>query len=367
MTYQQYLDGLRQAGNFRTIPPQQGGGIIDFSSNDYLGLASRHDLQRRFMDDPANRNVPLTSSASRLLAARQDEYAELEQMLASLYHRPTLLFNSGYHVNSGLIPALCDPGTVIVADRLVHASIIDGIMLSHAPFDRFRHNDLRHLEKLLQKHAQAPRVLVVAESVYSMDGDTADIQALAQLKRRYPNVVLYIDEAHALGVEGTHGLGLAATNEDVDVVIGTFGKALASVGAFAALRGELRDVAVNRARSLIFSTSLPPLNVRWTRFMMAQMLEMDAERQHLKELGAELTLRIAGKSEPRHIVPLIVGDPVKAVAKSQQILTRGLKVLPIRTPTVPPGTDRLRISLSAAMDMGQIDLLARTIAEVAGI
>lgn len=367
-SYSDILDTLRAEGNFRRIPEESPAGaeLVDLSSNDYLGLASRADLRERFFTDMARSPLPMTSSASRLLSGRQREYNSLESLLAGLYGRPCLLFNSGYHANTGMMQALAAGRTLIVADRLVHASIIDGITLSKAPFTRFRHNDLDHLEKILAKEAAAhDRVLIVVESVYSMDGDRADIRRLAEIKKRWPNALLYVDEAHAFGVEGPQGLGLALGSDcfgDVDVIMGTFGKACASFGAFCAVSPLLRDYLVNRARSLIFSTSLPPASVAWTQFMVETFLGMDTEREHLRTLGERLQSHLQPLS-PRfpvtasHIQPLVIGSARQTVTLSKKLRENGFKVLPIRTPTVPPGTERLRISLSAALQLSDIDRL----------
>ena len=193
-----------------------------------------------------------------------------------------------------------------------------------------------------------------------MDGDSADIDALAEVKRQYPESLLYIDEAHAIGVEGPAGLGLAmASNSfrDVDILVGTFGKALASSGAFAILSRQMREYMVNKARSLIFSTALPPISVLWSRFIFNRALGMDTERIYLKRLGHILSKQLAkvgGTGGNGHIQPLIIGNPAKAVTLSQALQEEGYDVLPIRTPTVPPGTDRLRFSLSAAISTDSI-------------
>lgn len=345
MTFEAMLDKLRRSGNYRSVDKAVAGqDVIDFSSNDYLGLGE--SLAR---EQYTGSGGAWTSSASRLLASSQDSYKQLEKRLSELYDRPALLFNSGYHANTGLIPALCrDAKTLIVADKLVHASIIDGIRLSGVPFERFRHNDLAHLVRILQsKAADYERVLVVVEGVYSMDGDMADIDSIASLKDTYPNILLYVDEAHSFGVNGLHGLGICRSSQEygkVDVVIGTFGKAAASAGAFAALRDPLRDVAVNCARSFIFSTALPPVICAHTLAMVNRLVEMDGQRAHLAELG-----KLLAPDSPSHIVPIIVGDSRKVCELSQKLLEhKHIKVLPIRTPTVPPGTERLRVSLSAA-------------------
>ena len=365
---------LTDEGNLRRIPADDSPrGLIDLSSNDYLGLAERDDLRQEFLLTAAPGDLALTSSASRLLAGSQSVYTRLENTLSELYGRPALLFNSGYHANTGIVSALGSaPRTLIVADRLVHASIIDGITLSRSPFTRFRHNDLQHLARILEKETpNYDRILVITESVFSMDGDRADIEALIDLRERYKKMLLYVDEAHAVGALGHKGLGLVADSEraeKVDIIVGTFGKACASMGAFAAVSRDVKTYLVNRARSLIFSTALPPINVAWTDYIIRHIVTMDAEREHLRRLGEHLHSILAPLSphhhvEPSHIQPLVVGDPHRAVALSSRLLERGFKVLPIRVPTVPRGTDRLRVSLSAALTINDIDRFGQALHE----
>lgn len=361
MTYNQIIEKLKSEGNYRfTTPPSASNrsDIIDLTTNDYMGFATDESLVREFFSNPVNLKHAFSSSASRLLAANRSTYDSLENKLGNLYGKSALLFNSGYHANTGLISALCDNSTVILADKLVHASIIDGIKLSGAPFERWRHNDTAHLEKLLTKHSSAERILIVAESVYSMDGDRADIEALIKLKERYPQAMLYIDEAHAVGCVGPQGLGLVAAcsaPEKVDVVVGTFGKALASQGAFAVMSELLRDIAVNKARSFIFSTAIPPISVAWSEFVLDHSLSADSKREHLQRIGSRLCSGLGLEMDGSHIVPYIIGDAKKTLLLSQQLLEEGIKILPIRTPTVPPGTERLRISLNADLTDSQID------------
>lgn len=365
------LNHLKESGNYRNIPAAAVYDGVDFSTNDYLGIAADRSLQLEFMDSVDNRMSQLTSSASRLLASRQDEYAALESKLSELYGGQALLFNSGYHANTGLVSSLCDRSTMVLADMLVHASIIDGIVLSRAPFSRFRHNDYNHLETLLKRdYDRYDRFLVVAEGIYSMDGDMADIAGLVALKRRYPKVMLYIDEAHSFGVLGPKGLGLveryysddpAAEPGEVDVVVGTFGKAIGSYGAFSVTSDPIREFAVNTARSFIFSTALPPICCAWTRWILDRVVNMDNRREHLSQLGQSLKKVLSGyqthDTAASHIQPLIVGDALMAVEMSKHLANAGFKALPIRTPTVPPGTERLRFSLSASMSFDDIDKL----------
>ncbi len=366
------LDHLADSGNLRHIPDECDPSVVDLSSNDYLGLAERSDLRDEFFADKDPAALLMSASASRLLGARQREYTEFEAILSDAYGngRSALAFNSGYHANIGLIQALADKHTLIIADRLVHASIIDGIKLSGAPFERFRHNDYDHLERIIDSKAQLyDNILIVAESVYSMDGDSADIDRLIEAKRRCGGkALLYIDEAHAVGVTGPAGLGLAAAAHspaETDIIVGTMGKALASAGAYAIMSPKMRDFMVNKSRSLIFSTALPPINIAWSSFIFKRMLSMDSERQTLRQLAAKLADAL-GADDPSHIRPLIVGDARKAVELSMRLLDQGYKVLPIRTPTVPPGTERLRFSLSAAIAPEAIDNLAAVIGRLTG-
>lgn len=364
------IEQLRLSSNYRAFPQPDSGTLIDLTSNDYLGIALRDDLRDEFMAaNHGGKSLAMTSSASRLLASCQKEYADFESALAEVYSRPALLFNSGYHANTGIIQAIADKRTLIVADKLVHASIIDGIRLSGARFTRFPHNDFDRLERIVAQVPadEADRILVVVESVYSMDGDRADIDRLIDLRRTDERIMLYVDEAHGVGVEGPAGLGLVAASKspaEVDIVIGTLGKALASSGAFAIVDDLLRQYLINKARSLIFSTALPPACVAWSRFIFGKMMEMDAERATLRSHAHRLADAIAKATGHSgivsHIQPLIIGDAAATLQRSAQLLSHGVKVLPIRTPTVPPGSERLRFSLSAALTDADI-------AKVAGI
>ncbi len=362
--YTDTLESLDKKANRRSIPTDGiiHDGIIDFSGNDYLGIAADRELYAEFIDAIGTCIPPLSASASRLLASRQREFNKLEALLEELYGAPVLLFNSGYHANSGVIAALAKGDTLIVADKLVHASIIDGIILSRAPFQRFRHNDIAHLQHTLSDHAaKHDRVLLIVESVYSMDGDMAPINDIIALKKQYPNVELYVDEAHSFGVMGPGGLGITANMPDTDFTLLTFGKACGSEGAALVCRpASSRDYLINTCRSLIFSTAIPPLNCAWSRFVIEKIPGMDKRREKLKKLSSMLgsTLHI---ESPTHIQPLIIGSSHKAIRYSAELLDEGFKVLPIRTPTVPSGTERLRFSLSANMKTEDIERLQKSL------
>ena len=374
-TIEQTLQRLADGGNIRTIPQGDidAGKFIDLTSNDYLGIASDVELRRKFLESLDVDNFLPTASASRLLATRQRYFEELEALLHELYGKPALLFNSGYHANTGMIAALGDKHTLVLADRLVHASIIDGMRLSGAKFMRYAHNDYAHLETLIRKYGgEYPRILIVSESVFSMDGDSSDIAALVAAKRLHPNALLYVDEAHAVGVCGPRGLGMSVPYiADVDVLVGTLGKALASQGAYAVMSPQLRAYMVNTARSLIFSTALPPLSAMWSSYVIRHSVAMDENRRRLADLAATVATAVnaSGISGvtvlPSHIIPVIIGDAKKTVRLSEELKSRGVLCLPIRTPTVPAGTERLRLSLNAALTDAEVRRVADAFADVA--
>lgn len=354
-TYNLQLQQLAADGNLRTLPQTPPPGTVDLTGNDYLAIAADTAAYRQYLGEyAAVQDVYGSSSASRLLAQRQTAFTALEQTLAQAYGhgRHALLFNSGYHANTGMVSALADKDTLILADRLVHASIIDGIVLSRAPFRRFRHNDVMHLRRLLESEAAAfRRVLVIVESVYSMDGDSAPLEALVSLKKDFPQLMLYVDEAHAVGVLGPAGLGMVQALPDptaVDVTVGTFGKALASAGAFAIVPDVLKQYFINTARSFIFSTALPDVTLHWSRRTFTRMLRMDTARATLRDTGIRMQ-RLLGSAHAGHIQPLMTGSAQKAVALSAALRDGGILALPIRRPTVPPGTERIRFSLNAAL------------------
>ncbi len=375
-TIEKTLQQLGDSGNLRAIPHDTaaaGEDVLDLTSNDYLGIAEDVELRRRFLEDTDVENFMLTASASRLLATHQHWFDELEALLTELYGKPALLFNSGYHANTGMIAALGDKNTLILADRLVHASIIDGMRLSGARFMRYAHNDYGHLETLIRKFGgEYARVLIVSESVFSMDGDRSDLAALVKCKRLHPNALLYIDEAHAVGVCGPRGLGLAVPYlDDVDILVGTLGKALASQGAYAILSETLREYMVNTARSLIFSTALPPLSARWSAYVIRRSVDMEDSRRRLATICRDVAAAVNASGltthevAPSHIIPIIIGDAARAVGLSKALRQRGVLSLPIRVPTVPPGTERLRLSLNAAITDRDIQHIAEAFAEVA--
>lgn len=357
------LTHLEAEGCLRQLPSEAAAGMLDLCSNDYLGLAARADEFLPLLGELRGRDM--SASASRLLAGRQEETASLEAYLESLYGRPALCFNSGYHANTGVIAALARvPGTLIVADKLSHASTIDGLTLARTKFDRFRHNDLDHLRTILKKYAPTTANIIVAvESIYSMDGDRAPLRELVEMKREFPGMAIYLDEAHGFGTCGERGLGLAeelGVLPDIDILMCTLGKAAASAGAFVVAAPQVIKYLLNTARSFIFSTALPPLTAQWSEIMVRQIVKMKDERAHLRTLSRRLAnglaaLGLPAQSQPSHIQPVVAGSAEKATRLAAWLRENGVMALPIRRPTVPSGTERVRLSLSAALTEEHID------------
>ena len=370
--FKQQLEQLSAKNQYRSIPDlvhqgryimRENRKMLNMSSNDYLGLASNENLRQSFLQQYADNFPSFTSSSSRLLTGNFPVYTDLEQFIAQRFQRESaLLFNSGYHANLGILPALTTTKSLILADKLVHASMIDGIRLSQCEFFRYRHNDYEHLKSLLEKNAgKFDRTFIVTESVFSMDGDVADLNYLAQLKTQFPNTYLYVDEAHAIGVYGKNGLGIAERANviaDIDLLVGTFGKALASMGAYVVCDQILKECLINQMRPLIFSTALPPFNVAWTHFIFERLPQFSKERTHLEQLSAFLRQEVEHRTQimPSQtcIVPYILGENEATLAKAKALQEQGYYCLPIRPPTVPKGTSRIRLSLTADMTMDEV-------------
>ncbi len=370
MNYQKeldYLSSIDQKRVLRTTETREGKHItingkqlVDFSSNDYLGIAGISALRERFMSEVDIARYPFSSSASRLMSGNNIVVEELENLLATMYKgsKEALVFGGGFQANVGVIPALIDKNSVIFADKQVHASIIDGILLSGAKFYRYKHNDMDSLRELLEKHRAGYKdAWLITESIFSMDGDTADLVTIMEYKDKY-NLSVFVDEAHAFGVKGENGGGVCVElgiDDKVDVIIGTFGKALASVGAFVACDKVIKEYLINKCRSFIFSTALPPINVLWTKWLLQSskdiLLEKRAKLQKLsclfRERIAEFGLNVLGNS---HIVPMVIGDNIKALELSRNLEEKGYLVFAVRPPTVPKGSARLRFSINAAIE-----------------
>lgn len=377
---EEYLKKRREDGTLRSLKPashRRNGKIyfgaeeyIDLSSNDYLGLSGHPALKEAAK--AAVDKYGAGAAASRLLSGDLDIDHELEEATAKFKHKErALVFNSGYQANVGVISALCGSADAVFCDRLSHASIIDGIILSGAKLFRFRHNDSGHLNSLLDKERHKfKEALIVTESIFSMDGDRPDLKAIADVKEKH-GCLLLVDEAHATGVYGNNGSGVVAEDgltERVDLIVGTFGKALGSFGSYVAASGKYIDYLVNKARSFIYSTALPPAViaaniaaievVKREPHRRTELLKTaDYLRSGLKAKGFE----VRGSSQ---IIPVITGDNTGTVKAAQALRDKGYWVLPIRPPTVPEGEGRLRFSLTFDHGVEIAEKLLNDISEI---
>ncbi len=361
MLYEELLHTLQDEDRLRNIPGGLNG--LDLISNDYMSLGSKYaefieEFQERFG------TPPMSASASRLLQRHQNEHNSFERMLDELYGKKTLLLNSGYHANTGALSALSIPGTLVVSDKLIHASMIDGIRLGHGDTARFVHNDMNQLRRILDKKASSYEQIVIAtESVFSMDGDIAPLEQLVEIKKEYPNLLLYVDEAHAFGVFGEKGLGVAEEKgllDDIDIIIVTLGKAAAGYGDFIATTPTLKKYLLNCARSFIFSTALPPSIVAWDMLMIEKLIGMKEERKNLRALAEWFRTELESISgqpcqSKSQIIPVHAGSAARAIEMASKLRAEGIDALPIRRPTVAAGTERLRLSLSAGLTKEKLE------------
>ncbi|MGB9735676.1 MAG: 8-amino-7-oxononanoate synthase [bacterium] len=347
----------RIEGMQKPVVKIHGREVILMCSNNYLGLANHPELIKAVIS--ATRTYGVSAGASRLISGNMTPHEQLEHDIARFKKTPSaLVFNSGYHANVGIISAIANKDTIILSDELNHASIIDGIRLSKAQVYIYRHRDPNMLEDLLRsidRRHKKHRKLIVTDSVFSMDGDIAPLKELSMLAQRY-NAIMMIDEAHATGVLGKNGRGAAemfGLSKKIHIQMGTLGKALGSFGAYVAGSRMLIDYLINRSRSFIFTTALPPavcaagskaIEIVQKHPELRQRLHDNITflRQGLKALGFDVS------DDPTPIIPLIIGDADKTMKVSSLLFKKGIFVSGIRPPSVPEGTSRLRLTVTAA-------------------
>ncbi|HEV8721177.1 MAG TPA: 8-amino-7-oxononanoate synthase [Candidatus Binatia bacterium] len=349
-----------------------GREVINFSSNNYLGIANHPALAEAAKK--AIDRYGCGSGASRLISGNMTLHEELENRLAAFKGtEAALVFNSGFQANTGILSTLSGDGDAILSDALNHASIIDGCRLSRAKTIVYAHGDLDQLEDGLKQVTNARRKLIVTESIFSMDGDEAPLIAIVELAEKYDAMVM-VDEAHATGIFGTNGAGVVAKlglGERVAVQMGTLGKALGGFGAYVAGSRTVRELLINRCRSFIFTTSLPPA-IMAMAIAAIDLVEREPGRREtlwnncrtLKEGLRKLGFTPGASESP--ILPLIIGDAAKCMQFSERLLTQGIFAQGIRPPTVPAGTSRLRITLMATHTREHIDRALNVFRDVKG-
>ena len=340
-----------------------GKSYINFCSNDYLGLASDPTVNAAFKK--AIDKYGTGSGAAHLVTGHSVAHHALEEELAEFVQRPrALLFSTGYMANLGVVSALTDRHDVVIEDKLNHASLIDAAQLSRASLERYAHADMSSLESVLSKQSKSNR-LVASDGVFSMDGDIAPVKSMSVLCDRH-NALLLIDDAHGLGVLGQQGRGsldhLGVNINDVPILVGTLGKAFGTFGAFVAGSEELIETLIQDARSYVYTTALPPAIAEATLASLQRVIKDDWRREQLQSLvkqfkeGAQ-QLGLELMPSDTAIQPLLVGSSEKALEISEYLRTKGLLISAIRPPTVPQGTARLRITLSAAHKTGHVEQL----------
>ena len=367
------LQEIQEQGIYRrlrTVDSSQGREIIlegqrvlNFCSNDYLGLANDERIKASAIE--AIKEYGFGSGASRLICGNMSPHDKLETELAQFKKTESaLVYSSGYMANAGIIPALMDRNSVVFSDKLNHASIIDGIILSRAKLVRYPHCDMQALEEMLKNIPTAQHKLIVTDSVFSMDGNKAPLGGIVALARRYEAMVM-VDEAHAFGVLGTRGCGLIeelSLEGKIEIQMGTLSKAAGCFGAYACGTKILRDYLINKSHSFIYTTAMPPSLAQAARVALKIIGEAGQLRRTLQENGDYLRAKLHAmgldtmqSSTP--IIPILVKDPLQAVAMSKRLLEQGIFVQAIRPPTVPVGASRLRITVMATHtqdDLGRL-------------
>jgi len=363
--------------SLRTLQTAQGVRVqidgkeyLSFCSNDYLGLAGHPRIFSAVRD--TMKRFGWGAGAARLVAGTMGPHAELERAIAEFKGaEAAIVFPTGYMANVGTIPALVDEGDLVIGDRLNHGSIVDGCRLSRATFRFYEHVDVDDLRKRLKRRGEFRRALIVTDSVFSMDGDLAPLPEIADIAREH-DAMLMVDEAHATGVFGESGRGVGeyyGVADRIDVCMGTLSKAVGSIGGFVCGSRDLVAFLRNRVRTFILTTALPPAACAAS----TEGLRLIADSPHLRDrlwqnvrqvadLLAGLGLD-AGRGASQ-IFPIVVGDPDKATAVSSALGDSGLLIPAIRPPTVPKGTSRLRLTVSAAHSAEDIERLGKALAEV---
>jgi 8-amino-7-oxononanoate synthase len=352
-----------------------GRQFVNFASNDYLGLSQHPALIEAACTFA--RKYGAGVAASRLVTGENPAFAALEARLAAAKNQPSaLVLAAGYQTNLTAVAALADKEVAgrpvsILADRLAHHSLLQGALLSGARLMRFHHNDCGHLESLLRaRSAKGDYCVILTESVFGMDGDLADLGRIGALAREF-NALLYVDEAHATGVFGARGFGLCEDFADVvDVAMGTFGKALGGFGSYLACAADIRAFLIQRCGGLVYSTGLPPAALGAIDAALRLVPNMAQEREDLLARAEKLREALAAQgwncgASASQIIPVIVGGEAETLALGAELERRGMLVGAIRPPTVPQGSSRLRLSLSAAHRPEDIDALVAALAEFA--
>jgi len=375
---EQFLDTAEAGGNKRVLRgvvplsarscEVDGHEFLNFSANNYLGLSDHPLLKEESIAWTEKYGVG--AAASRLVSGTIDVYIQLEDEIASWKGtEAALIIGSGYMANTGVIPALTDRKSVIFADKINHASLNAGCQLSGSKFIRYRHNDMVHLESLLEKYSDIEQKLIVVDTVFSMDGDIAPLEQIEHLAEKH-KAMLYLDDAHGTGVYGDSGEGLVGGHK-ADILMGTFSKAMGSYGAYIACSRRMKEYLVNRCGSFIYTTALPP-GVCGSISAAVKLVQTDEYSQIRSEYHKRVSYVTAELQKmgfdtgdtQTGIIPVILGDSEKVLDAAEFLKSRGIFVVGIRPPTVPKGTARLRFTVNAAHTEADVELLLAAMREL---
>lgn len=347
---------------------KNGKRLINFCSNDYLGLSRHPELVRKSKEYAEQYGAG--STASRLVSGTYTIHERLEDKIAQTFDtEAALLLNSGFQANSTIISTLTNRHSLVLADKLSHNSLLQGALLSRADLLRFEHNDLEHLEELLieAEDQSYNRILIITETVFSMDGDRSDVSAISDLADAY-NALLFVDDAHAVGVWGENGLGLGNMIPGIDILLGTCGKAFGSFGAYVACSEKMKDYLVNFCPGVIYTTALPPSTIGAIDAALEVIPSLNEERaayhQKIRLVKDELNA-VGFDTGPSttQIIPVIIGDEQETLGLAKWLEGEGILATAIRPPTVPTNSSRIRITLSSAHTDDHINYLLQKLGE----
>ena len=350
------LEKKKQEKNFRTLK-NFNKNMVNLSTNDYLFLAHDENLKKDFIEKYSDK-FSFSSSSSRLISGNYEIVSQLEKTVEKIYKKPALVMNCGFSANKTIIETFYNKNSLILTDRLNHASIYAGIISSKSKFIRYKHLDMKNLENILEKYSKDYNdILIVSESIYSMDGDTVDIKKLVELKRKY-KADLMIDEAHSFGV---HGYGIIYNENlvnDVDFLCIPLGKGGGSVGAYIICNQEFKDYIINFGKEFIYSTALPPINNLWNMYILNCMnnfshkiKKLDGLKNYTLNLMKKMKIKTVSNS---HIISLIIGDNDKIDIITKRLRKKNWLVYGIKSPTVPKGNEQIRLSLHSELTKEQI-------------
>lgn len=371
--YHQFIEARKADSLYRTLDNHHfDRGLINFASNDYLGLSQNTELLQAGFETAKKYGVG--SGASRFVTGNRDFFMETEQKLAQFKKREAAFFGvSGYQINLSVIPALLrrelfDKPPLVIFDKFNHASMYQGVLLSGAELIRFKHNDFNHLSDILKKYASSQRqIFIMTESVYSMDGDVCDLKTLSTLANTY-DAITVVDDAHATGIMGQGGAGLASEYPEIDVIIGTASKALGIQGGYVVCSKEMMDYFYNSAGGFIYSTAVSPFIWGALHKVLDILPNMDSVRQDIQSKAEYLRkklreINISPLNSTTHIVPAIFNDNETVLRMESVLYQNGFITKAIRSPTVPKHSPRLRLTVNPAIDIDMIDRFVKVIEE----